>query len=89
VTDLYRDIRNEPPLYGWFAGILVVTAVGSVVFAAVSYLTVERPALELKDKRRRLFPSWRPVGLPAGADATAPTPAEADEATPSPEVRTA
>lgn len=67
VTDLYRDIRNLAPLHGWFAGILVVTVLGSVALAAVSYLTVERPALGLKDRRRRLFAAWRPVGLPADA----------------------
>ena len=67
VTDLYRDIRNLAPLHGWFAGILVVTTIGSVVLAAVSYYSVERPALELKDRDRRLFATWRPVRLPADA----------------------
>jgi peptidoglycan/LPS O-acetylase OafA/YrhL len=68
VIDLYRENRNEPPLHGWFAGILVVTVVASVAVAGISYLVVERPALSLKDKRRRLFPDWQPVGLPADAE---------------------
>jgi peptidoglycan/LPS O-acetylase OafA/YrhL len=72
VTDLYRDIRNLAPLHGWFAGALVVTALGSVAAAAVSYLALERPALRLKDGRRRPFAGWRPVRLPV--DAAAPTP---------------
>lgn len=67
VIDLYRDVRNEPTLHGWFAGITVVTLLVSVAAAGASYLLVERPALSLKDKRRKLFPDWRPVGLPAGA----------------------
>ncbi|HKH04105.1 MAG TPA: acyltransferase family protein [Acidimicrobiales bacterium] len=80
VTDVYRDIANEPVLHGWFAGVLAVTLVGSVVFAGLSYLIVERPALSLKDKRRKLFPDWRPVGLPADAAlATRPAPAAAPE----------
>jgi peptidoglycan/LPS O-acetylase OafA/YrhL/4-amino-4-deoxy-L-arabinose transferase-like glycosyltransferase len=66
-TDLYRDIRNLAPLHGWFAGILVVTTVASVALAAVSYLVVERPALGLKDRHRKLFAAWRPVHLPADA----------------------
>ena len=72
VIDLYRDIRNEPTLHGWFPGVTVVTLVVSVVVAGASYLIVERPALSLKDKRRKLFPDWRPVGLPAGAVLVAP-----------------
>jgi peptidoglycan/LPS O-acetylase OafA/YrhL len=64
VTDLYRDIRNLAPLHGWFLGILVVTTVGSVALAGASYLTVERPALGLKDRHRKLFATWRPVRLP-------------------------
>jgi peptidoglycan/LPS O-acetylase OafA/YrhL len=76
VTDLYRDFRNLAPLHGWFAGILVVTTVGSVVLAAASFYSVERPALELKDRDRRLFASWRPVRLPADA-AVAGAPSQA------------
>jgi peptidoglycan/LPS O-acetylase OafA/YrhL/4-amino-4-deoxy-L-arabinose transferase-like glycosyltransferase len=67
VTDLYRDIRNLAPLHGWFAGILVVTTLGSAALAGASYLVVERPALGLKDRHRKLFGSWSPVRLPAGA----------------------
>jgi peptidoglycan/LPS O-acetylase OafA/YrhL len=74
VTDLYRDIRNLAPLHGWFLGILVVTTVGSVALAGASYLTVERPALGLKDRHRKLFATWRPVRLPAGADSNRQTP---------------
>lgn len=77
VIDLYRDNRNEAPLHGWFAGIMVVTVVASVAVAGISYLVVERPALSLKDKKRRLFPAWRPVGLPADA---APAPREVQKA---------
>jgi hypothetical protein len=38
-----------------------------VVAAGLSYVLVERPALSFKDRRRRMFATWRPVGLPAGA----------------------
>ena len=37
----------------------------SLAAAAVSYVVVERPALSLKNRSRRLFATWRPVGLPA------------------------
>lgn len=67
VIDLYRDNRNEAPLHGWFAGILVTAVVVSTVVAGLSYLAVERPALSLKDRRRKLFPDWQPTGLPADA----------------------
>ncbi|HLM65728.1 MAG TPA: acyltransferase [Acidimicrobiales bacterium] len=67
VIDLYRDIRNEPPLNGWFTGIVIVTVAASVLLAGTSYLVVERPALTLKDRRRRLFATWAPTGLPADA----------------------
>jgi peptidoglycan/LPS O-acetylase OafA/YrhL len=43
----------------------VATLLGSLVAASISYVVVERPALALKDRRLRLFASWRPVGLPA------------------------
>jgi peptidoglycan/LPS O-acetylase OafA/YrhL len=67
VTDVYRDIANEPVLHGWFPGVLAVTFLASVVLAGLSYLLVERPALALKDKRRKMFPDWAPVRLPADA----------------------
>jgi peptidoglycan/LPS O-acetylase OafA/YrhL len=69
MTDIYRDIFNVPIFNGSFPAALAVTIAGSVAIAAVSYLVVERPALALKDRHRRLFAAWRPVGLPAGAAA--------------------
>jgi peptidoglycan/LPS O-acetylase OafA/YrhL/4-amino-4-deoxy-L-arabinose transferase-like glycosyltransferase len=82
VTDLYRDIRNLAPLHGWFAGILVVTTVGSVALAGASYLSVERPALGLKDRHRKLFATWRPVRLPAAETAPPATTSAIPEASP-------
>jgi peptidoglycan/LPS O-acetylase OafA/YrhL/4-amino-4-deoxy-L-arabinose transferase-like glycosyltransferase len=71
VTDIYRDTRDiqDPAtgtylLSGWFPAMLAFTVVGSVVLAAVSYWLVERPALLLKDRDRKLFAGWRPVRLP-------------------------
>ena len=64
VLDIYRDIRDLPVFTGSFPAALVATVAGSVVAAGVSYVLVERPALALKDRRRRLFDAWRPVGLP-------------------------
>jgi len=71
VTDIYRDTRDiQDPvtgtylLSGWFPAMLAFTVVGSVVLAAVSYWLVERPALLLKDRDRKLFAGWRPVRLP-------------------------
>jgi peptidoglycan/LPS O-acetylase OafA/YrhL len=66
VLDIYRDMFDVPIFTGSMPVALTVTLVGSVVAAAVSYMLVERPALALKDRRRRLFDTWRPVGLPAG-----------------------
>jgi peptidoglycan/LPS O-acetylase OafA/YrhL len=69
VTDIYRDIFNVPIFNGSFPAALAFTIAGSVAVAAVSYFVVERPALALKDRHRRLFSAWHPVGLPAGAAA--------------------
>ena len=73
VTDIYRDTRdiqsgNFYLLQGWFPAMLAWVLVGSVLAAAVSYYLVERPALLLKDRDRKLFASWTPVRLPADAD---------------------
>ncbi|HEX6421938.1 MAG TPA: acyltransferase family protein [Acidimicrobiales bacterium] len=65
VLDIYRDIFEVPVFTGSLPAALAVTVVGSVAAAAVSYVLVERPALSLKDPSRRLFATWRPVGLPA------------------------
>jgi peptidoglycan/LPS O-acetylase OafA/YrhL len=65
VLDIYRDIFDLRMFTGSLPPALVFTLAGSVVAAAVSYVLVERPALSLKDRRRRLFADWRPVGLPA------------------------
>ena len=70
VTDVYRDTRDiQAPdgtylLSGWFPAMLAFCVVGSIALAAVSYWLVERPALLLKDRDRKLFAEWRPVGLP-------------------------
>jgi peptidoglycan/LPS O-acetylase OafA/YrhL/4-amino-4-deoxy-L-arabinose transferase-like glycosyltransferase len=73
VLDIYRDTRDLPVFTGSLPAALLATIVGSVAVAAVSYVLVERPALTLKDRRRRLFDEWRPVGLPAGAHSPAVT----------------
>ena len=65
VLDIYRDILDLPMFTGSLLPALAWTLVGSVAAAAVSYVLVERPALSLKDRRRKLFATWRPVGLPA------------------------
>lgn len=67
VLDIYRDIFDLPIFTGSMPAALLVTLAGSVVAAAVSYVLVERPALMLKDRSRRLFDRWQPVGLPAGS----------------------
>jgi peptidoglycan/LPS O-acetylase OafA/YrhL len=74
VTDIYRDMRDiQDPvtgtflLSGWFPAMLLASVVGSIVLAAVSYWLVERPALLLKDRDRKLFAAWRPVRLPGDA----------------------
>lgn len=70
VTDIYRDTRDiQAPdgtylLSGWFPAMLAFSVVGSIALAAVSYWLVEQPALLLKDRDRKLFAEWRPVGLP-------------------------
>jgi peptidoglycan/LPS O-acetylase OafA/YrhL/4-amino-4-deoxy-L-arabinose transferase-like glycosyltransferase len=71
VTDIYRDMRDMPQLpngdyqlAGWFPAMLLASVVGSIAVAAVSYVLVERPALLLKDRDRKLFGDWQPVGLP-------------------------
>jgi peptidoglycan/LPS O-acetylase OafA/YrhL len=69
VTDIYRDVFNVPIFNGSFPAALAVTVAGSIALAAVSYFVIERPALALKDRHRRLFAAWRPVGLPAGVAA--------------------
>ncbi len=65
VLDIYRDIFDVPVFTGSLPAALAGTVVGSLAAAAVSYVVVERPALSLKDRSRRLFATWRPVGLPA------------------------
>jgi peptidoglycan/LPS O-acetylase OafA/YrhL/4-amino-4-deoxy-L-arabinose transferase-like glycosyltransferase len=67
VLDIYRDTRDLPVFTGSLPAALLATIVGTVAVAAVSYVLVERPALRLKDRRRRLFDEWHPVGLPAAA----------------------
>ena len=67
VLDIYRDIRGLPVFTGSMPAALLATIAGSIVAAAISYVLVERPALTLKDRRRRLFDSWQPVGLPDAA----------------------
>jgi peptidoglycan/LPS O-acetylase OafA/YrhL len=67
VTDIYRSIFHVPIFNGSFPAALAFTLVVSVAVAAVSYLVIERPSLALKDRHRRLFSEWRPVGLPADA----------------------
>ena len=70
VTDIYRDMRDiQAPdgtylLSGWFPAMLAFSLVGSILLAAISYYLVERPALLLKDRDRKLFSSWQPVRLP-------------------------
>ncbi len=65
VLDIYRDLRDLPVFTGSMPAALIATICGSVAAAAVSYVLVERPALTLKDRNRRLFDEWRPVGLPS------------------------
>jgi peptidoglycan/LPS O-acetylase OafA/YrhL len=65
VLDIYRDVFDVGIFTGSFPRALAATLLGSLAAAAISYLVVERPALALKDRRTRLFASWRPVGLPA------------------------
>lgn len=67
VLDIYRDILDLPMFTGSLLPALAATVAGSVLAAAISYVLVERPALSLKDRRRKLFATWRPVGLPAEA----------------------
>lgn len=67
VLDIYRDILDLPMFTGSLLPALAWTLVGSVAAAAISYVLVERPALSLKDRRRKLFADWRPVGLPTEA----------------------
>ena len=64
VLDIYRDVFDVGIFTGSFPRALA-TLVGSIAAAAI-YAVVERPALALKDRRTRLFASWRPVGLPTG-----------------------
>jgi peptidoglycan/LPS O-acetylase OafA/YrhL len=65
VLDIYRDIFDVPIFTGSMPAALAFTLAGSVVAAAISYVLVERPALSLKDRDRRLFDRWQPVGLPS------------------------
>jgi len=81
VTDIYREIFDVPIFHGSFPAALAFTLVGSVAAAGVSYVVIERPALALKDRHKRLFADWRPVGLPATA-ATLRAPARTPEAVP-------
>jgi peptidoglycan/LPS O-acetylase OafA/YrhL len=81
VTDIYREIFDVPIFHGSFPAALAFTLVGSVAAAGVSYVVIERPALALKDRHKRLFADWRPVGLPATA-ATPRAPAPTPEAVP-------
>jgi peptidoglycan/LPS O-acetylase OafA/YrhL len=67
VLHIYRDIFDLPDFTGSLPPALAATVAGSVLAAAISYVLVERPALSLKDRRRRLFATWRPVGLPVEA----------------------
>jgi peptidoglycan/LPS O-acetylase OafA/YrhL/4-amino-4-deoxy-L-arabinose transferase-like glycosyltransferase len=67
VFEIYRTMADVEVFQGSLPPALVVTVVGSVVAAGLSYVLVERPALSFKDRRRRMFATWRPVGLPAGA----------------------
>jgi peptidoglycan/LPS O-acetylase OafA/YrhL/4-amino-4-deoxy-L-arabinose transferase-like glycosyltransferase len=67
ILDIYRDTRDLPVFTGSLPAALLATIAGTVAVAAVSYVLVELPALSLKDRRRRLFDEWRPVGLPAAA----------------------
>ena len=67
ILDIYRDTRDLPVFTGSLPAALLATIAGSVAAAAVSYVLVERPALTLKDRRRRLFDEWQPVGLPAAS----------------------
>jgi peptidoglycan/LPS O-acetylase OafA/YrhL len=67
VLDIYRDIFDVPIFTGSLPAALAFTLAGSVVAATISYVLVERPALALKDRSRRLFDTWRPVGLPSEA----------------------
>jgi hypothetical protein len=78
IIDIYRDtldLQTETGVYrlaGSFPQMLIVVTLATVAVAGVSYLLVERPALMLKDRRRKLFTEWRPVGLPAGAHVVTP-----------------
>ena len=65
VLDIYRHILDLPIFTGSLPAALAATLAGSLVAATISYVLVERPALSLKDRRRRIFATWRPVGLPA------------------------
>ena len=67
VLEIYADTRDLTVFTGSMPAALLATIAGSVAIAAVSYVLVERPALMLKDRRRRLFDEWRPVGLPDAA----------------------
>ena len=81
ITDIYRDTRDMPTfpngdylLTGWFPAMLLFSVVGSIAVAGISYVLVERPALLLKDRDRKLFGDWHPTDLPA--DVAAPQPPE-------------
>jgi peptidoglycan/LPS O-acetylase OafA/YrhL/4-amino-4-deoxy-L-arabinose transferase-like glycosyltransferase len=65
VFEIYRGLADIEVFGGSLPPALVATVVGSVIAAALSYVIVERPALAFKDRRRRMFATWRPVGLPA------------------------
>jgi peptidoglycan/LPS O-acetylase OafA/YrhL/4-amino-4-deoxy-L-arabinose transferase-like glycosyltransferase len=91
IIDIYRDtldIQTETGEYrlaGSFPQMLIVVILATVAVAAVSYYLVERPALLLKDRDRKLFADWRPVGLPAGAHLVTPDQRTAARAAANPE----
>ena len=78
IIDIYRDtldIQTDTGVYrlaGSFPQMLIVVLLATVAVAGVSYVLVERPALVLKDRDRKLFAAWQPVGLPADAHVVTP-----------------
>jgi hypothetical protein len=78
IIDIYRDtlnIQTDTGVYrlaGSFPQMLIVVTLATVAVAGLSYLLVERPALLLKDRDRKLFSDWQPEGLPADAHVLTP-----------------
>jgi peptidoglycan/LPS O-acetylase OafA/YrhL len=80
VFEIYRGLADVELFRGSLPPALVATVVGSVIAAALSYVIVERPALAFKDRRHRMFATWRPVGLPD--EASRPIPGQVPDQVP-------